>query len=292
MVKGWIKRLEFWLNLPDVKKHPLRAFWRRVLWRVHFMLRPGEPLVLNNWYRGMRIALPRSGSAASTFYRGHPNVHIVRAMEERLRPGDIVLDVGAHIGEYTLIAARLVGTQGLVYAIEPQSRAAEVITLNAHLNALENISIRELALADATGTMPFYWDARSWGGFLALNGNKTSLQVRCTTLDRFVEEEGIARVDFIKLDAAGNEKAVLLGGKSLLSSSAAPVLVFKFYQPQVVQERFGYEARETVELLGSWGYRMEVLAEEGRIPLSAANCYEFFSDYIYGLPVLAWREDE
>lgn len=280
------------LKQPEVKEHPLRAIWRRVLWRIHHSLRHGEPLVLNNWYRGMRIALPKSGSAAQVFYRQHSDVWIVRAMEERLRQGYIVLDVGAHTGEYTLVAARLVGAEGKVYAIEPQPRAADAITLNARLNGLETIRIRELAFTDSAGTMPFSRDEQSWGGFLTQDSTHTSFQVRCMTLDRFVKEEGIPHVHFMKLDAAGNEKAVLLGGCNLLNSSAAPVLVVKFYHPKVVRERFGYEARETVKLLQSWGYRMNVLTEKGKLPFSPSSCYEFFSHGTYGLPVLAWRDDE
>ena len=143
------------MNLSDVRRHPLRALGRRLLWRLHHAMHPGKPLVLEGWYRGMRIALPRSGSAAQVFYRGHSNVQIVRVMEERLKPGDIVLDVGAHIGEYSLVAAWWVGPHGQVHAVEPQPRAAEIIRLNAQLNGLPNIKVHQCALAEKLGTASF-----------------------------------------------------------------------------------------------------------------------------------------
>ena len=235
--------------------------------------------------------MPRSGSAAQVFYRRHSNAEIVQVMEQRLRLGDVVLDVGAHIGEYTLVAASLVGAEGRVYAIEPQPEAAEAIALNAALNGFRNIHVREVALADRAGTMLFRWDAHTWGGFLTNDGTVACLRVRCTTLDTFVEGEGIARIRLIKLDSAGNEKAVLLGGQKLLTSQQSPVLVCKLYHPQVVRERFGYEAREVLELLDSWGYELRALTVEGQKLISPRNCDGFFSRKTYGLAVLAWRQD-
>lgn len=214
-------------------------------------------------------------------------------MEEHVTPGSIVLDVGAHIiGEYSLVASFLVGATGQVHAIEPQPQAAEVIVLNARLNGLKNIKVHRCAVADREGTMPFRQDLNSWGGMLARNDGGANLQVRCTTLDAFVEEEGIPRVRLIKLDAAGNEKEALYGGRRLLTSRQAPLLIYKLYHPRVVKERFGYEAREIVELLASWGYTMRALTEKGEIPFSPENCYDLFSEHTYGLPVLAWREED
>jgi FkbM family methyltransferase len=284
------KRLLYVLRQPDFRAQPVRAVWRRVLWRLHHALNPGRPVVMGDWYRGMRIVLPRSGSAAQVFYRRHSSAEIVQVMEEVLEAGHVVVDVGAHIGEYTLIGASLVGNGGRVYAVEPQPYAAQVIALNARLNGFENIHVREVALADRAGTMPFRRDPRSWGGFLAYSGTEAASKVECTTLDDFVEKEGISRVHLIKLDAMGNEKAVLLGGRRLLTSREAPAIVCKLYHPRVVRERFGYEARESLALLESWGYELRLLTGGGKEPISPRNCYELFSRGDYGLAVLARRE--
>lgn len=78
----------------------------------------------------------------------------------------------------------------------------------------------------------------------------------------------------------------------MLTSHQAPVLVCKLYHPRVVRERFGYEAGEIVEILASWGYTIRCLTEKGEVPLSPENCYGLFSEHTYGLPVLAWREED
>lgn len=114
-----IQRLRYLVSQPDFRAHPVRAIWRRLLWRFYHALHPGKPLILEGWYQGMRIALPHSGSAAQVFYRRYSNYEIVRVMEETLREGDTVIDIGAHIGKYTLIAAYLVGSKGEVHAVEP-----------------------------------------------------------------------------------------------------------------------------------------------------------------------------
>lgn len=282
-------RLLHLFHQPDFRAHPLRALWRRLLWHLHWAFRRRPP-VLENWYGDLKIALPHSGCAAQVFYRKHSNRGIVEVMERYLRPGDIVLDVGAHIGEYTLVASKLVGPQGQVHAIEPQPHAAAIIAMNARLNGLENIKIHECALGDREGTMPFKWDSRSWGGLLVSGEKDGNLMVQCITLDQFCRREQLAYVRLVKIDAAGNERAVLQGGASLFCSAQPPVVLCKLYHPEVVRDRFGYEAREIVELLQSWGYALRVLTGSGELPVTPTDCYQVFSRRAYGFPLVGWRK--
>ena len=109
------------LRQSDAGRPPLRSITRRLSWRLHWML-SSKPLVLSDWWSDLVISLPHSGSAAHVFYeRGPTEPDLAAALVERLRPGGVFVDVGAHIGLYSLIAARLVGSPGRVFAIEPQS---------------------------------------------------------------------------------------------------------------------------------------------------------------------------
>jgi len=83
-----------------------------------------------------------------------------------------------------------------------------------------------------------------------------------------------------------------MGGKTLFLSRPFPFIICKFYHPSVVRERFGYDAREIVQILYDWGYRVNVLTRKGSIPVSVNNCYDVFKDHDYGFPLLAWREDD
>jgi len=242
-----MKRILYALNQPEFRSEPIKAFWRRLYWRLYHTLHRGRPLILRNWYHGMSIALPKSGSAAQVYYRKHSNVEIVRVMEKVLRSGDVVIDIGAHIGEYTLIAAALIGDEGKVYAIEPQPHAVDIIHLNAEINGLHNIRVHQIALGKESGIVQFRYDPKSWGGLIVLDNR--NLSVLCLTLDEFVQKEGLQSVRLVKIDAAGNERDVLLGRKTLFLSRPFPFIICKFYHPSVVRERFGYDAREIVQIL-------------------------------------------
>lgn len=186
---------------PDFRANPLHAVARRLLWQFHWVIRPNEPIILIDWYKGMSIALPRSGSAAQVFYRRHSNAEIVKIMEKILKPGDIVVDIGAHIGEYTLIAAYLVKPSGMVYAIEPQPECVNYIRQNCEINGLKKMyKVYQLAAGDLSGSVSFKRDPHSWGGLVVSDGG--NLSVQCVRLDDFAEREGLKNIAFIKIDAA------------------------------------------------------------------------------------------
>lgn len=279
-------RIKYFLAQPDLSQHPVQGIMRRIQWRIYWMFHK-TPMILRDWYHGLTIALPHSGSAAQVFYRKHSNFEIVRVMEETLQDGDTAIDIGAHIGEYTLIAAHLVGPEGQVHAVEPQPHAAEMIAMNGHLNQFDNVHIHKVAVGRVPGHIQFFYDQRTWGGLILLEG--VNLTVRCITLDELAEEERLSYVRLIKIDAAGNEKDVLLGGQNLLKGEQPPVIICKFYNPQVVKERFGYEAREIVKILHEWGYQIVALTSNGEVPITVDNCYGLFRNNEYGLPLKAWR---
>lgn len=122
--------------------------------------------------------------------------------ESRIRRGEVVLDVGAHIGMFTCLAGLVVGNGGKVYAFEPLKEFAEIIKKNVELNGLNNVVIVKKALGDQERLA-------SMNGILVTNDEG---DVQVTTLDRFVQENGVDRVDFLKMDVEGYERKVLLGG--------------------------------------------------------------------------------
>src|SRR5690348_14633186 len=116
--------------------HNGRQLWRRLRWRAHWVVRPSRPFTISRWWNGMTLTLPHSGAAATAFYRTFPSESIAAWMRELLRPGMAVVDVGAHAGVYSMLAAHLVGPSGVVQAVEPQAECVKIIEQNAALNRL------------------------------------------------------------------------------------------------------------------------------------------------------------
>ena len=106
--------------------------------------------------RGIRMRLFFESKMCKLIYFDDFEKAEQRFINKFLRPGDIFVDVGANIGLFTLIAAKLVGKRGHVYAFEPSSRIHQRLIDNIKLNNLTNVSCYQLALSDRDGEAILY----------------------------------------------------------------------------------------------------------------------------------------
>jgi FkbM family methyltransferase len=282
-----LRRVRKLLADPDVRRAPVRAITRRLVWRLHWVA-SSEPVLVSGWWKDLVISLPRSGSAAPVFYdRRPPEPSLAAALVERLPAGGVFVDVGAHIGFYSLIGAKIVGPSGCVFAIEPQPACASAIDMNMSLNGLGNIVRVAAAAGDADGSVRFSVNSRSMGGMIAEAGD---FEVPLMRLDTFVEGRGLGYVDLVKLDAAGNEHAALRGASELLKGRRIGALLCKLYTPAVVAERFGYDVSAVVDDLQEAGCSVSVLATSSHPALSLESSSEIdrlFEPAIYSRTLLA-----
>ena len=255
----YVDKIRRGLRRPEVRRHPLRAISRRMLWRLHWLCSPGTPVVINPWWRDLKIALPHTDNASLLFYRTHSDEGLAWLLQALLSPRMTFLDVGAHIGAFTLVGGKMVGTEGKVLAIEPLPPCAEAIRRNAAMNGMNNVKVYEGALCDYSGRIGFQSDSQRSSGWIATKPNHVAFETQCWTLDDFFRSAGITRVDVMKLDASGNELAALRGGAKTFRSGEVGTLVMKLYHPSVTQERFGYDSRESLSLLREWGFQSKLL---------------------------------
>jgi FkbM family methyltransferase len=143
----------------------------------------------------------------------------------RLRPGDVFVDIGANVGYYTAQAAATVGPAGRVIAFEPNPHIRSLLAATVNRNGFQDrVIIEDIALADGPpGTARFYISAdptnsgisslTPWDGHLTSGRLRDDavLDVPTRSFDDFVDENGIAQVDVVKIDVEGAETAVLRG---------------------------------------------------------------------------------
>jgi FkbM family methyltransferase len=239
---------------PDFRRHPLRALWRRLWWRVRWRLDRRPWMVA--WHDGLRIALPRSGPAALIYYQGLSEPDTADLLRALLGPGMVFVDVGAHIGEYTLLGARRVGDTGEVHAFEPDPRAHAVLVENVRLNRLSRVVTRPWAVSEAEGEAELRLHAEPALSALAtplspVGPAGESRRVPRVTLDGYIGER---RLDVVKIDVEGAEMLVVRGARRLLARPAAeaPVLVFECAGHNYA--RFGYAPADLFRLLAGHGY--------------------------------------
>jgi FkbM family methyltransferase len=143
-----------------------------------------------------------------------------------LRPDDVTLDVGAHIGAMTLAAAVL-APRGGVHAFEPVRVSAALARENASRNGLGNVHVHRLAVDEREGSARVHLNPAAAGGSFvsersALGPTET---VPATSLDAWVEAAGLERVDLVKVDAEGSELGVLRGARGVLGRFRPAVVV-------------------------------------------------------------------
>jgi FkbM family methyltransferase len=141
------------------------------------------------------------------------------------KPGDTVVDVGAHIGLYTIIAAKRVGPTGKVIAIEPDPENCNLLKRNVELNRLTNVITLECAAFSSNTKLKLYLPGKE-RGFTKLNTvmsnralTETFLEVDGNTLDHLMLMQGLTQINWIKIDVEGAELEVLKGATATLSEN-------------------------------------------------------------------------
>ena len=140
--------------------------------------------------------------------------HDLTLFEDYCRPGDTVVDVGANIGEVSIVASQRVGATGQVFAFEPQRRVYRYLLGNLSLNGCRNVTARNVALGSAPGTVRMSDDKQDDMNRITQSG---AIEVTCSTLDAEVTAPSIA---LLKIDVEGSELSVLQGAAGVLARSS------------------------------------------------------------------------
>jgi FkbM family methyltransferase len=168
----------------------------------------------------LRMIVDKVDRIAGYIYYFHvwePQISVV--LTQLLQPGDTVLDVGAHIGHHTLLAAKLVGASGRVYAFEASPQTFAALKTNIALNRLAQVDARNFAVCGDSGFINLFVAPYEDSGRNSLNERKGwhSIAVPCTRLDTLLDEICPSTIRFIKIDVEGAEREVLAGAGELLT---------------------------------------------------------------------------
>jgi FkbM family methyltransferase len=209
------------------------------------------------------------GEIARTGAYEPDTVAVLRAM---LAPGMVVVDAGAHVGQYAIIASPLVGPGGSVHAFEPDPETYQQLAANVRLNGCDNVTCTQAALSREAGTAPLYLaDVSNIGGSslrptVCYRGRQRA--VRVDTLDAYAAAHALSRIDVLKADVEGAELCVLEGGAALVAR-CRPLMILEL---SINTRAFGYTEADVRERLARWGYRLFALgpmplAELGQTPV-------------------------
>jgi FkbM family methyltransferase len=181
-------------------------------------------------------------------------------IETTLKPGDVFIDVGAHVGYFTLLAARRVTEAGTILSIEPNPAALEELHQNVERSRLNNVLIAHTACGDSDESVRLYLHTESNSSMASLSAaNATGgieVDVACSTLDDLCAERGVARAHLIKIDVEGAELSVLRGMDRILREMR-PIIVLEL-EPRLLSA-FGASTDAILALLAAYDYRVAPL---------------------------------
>ncbi len=161
----------------------------------------------------------------------------VRLMERLLHPGDTVVDCGAHVGYFTLLAARAVGPTGRVYAFEPEPANHALLCENLRRNGYEHVRVYRQAVAGQRGSAELISSGLDNGQHTLVRTGRPERHrqtVETITLDTVLEANGWPPVALVKLDLEGGEPDALRGMERLLARPQPPRLILEFC-PQILR---------------------------------------------------------
>jgi FkbM family methyltransferase len=167
-----------------------------------------------------------------------------RIFNTLVKPGDVVFDVGANAGYYTLLGTVLAGPEGKVFAFEPLPRNAAIIRRHVEMNKLSNVTVYEGAVSDRAGTARFDSGVIPEMAHLSESGG---IEVRTFKLDSLLAE-GVPPPAVMKIDVEGAEVDVLNGARQMIETHHPTMMVAThsvplFEQTKAFLESLGYEVR-------------------------------------------------
>lgn len=260
------------MRLSTEKKVQLARWisWFLIKLRAAFGLSP----ITKVYRRGIRWSLDVREGIDLAIFLGVYEPETIQTLSRLIQPCDVVLDIGANIGAITLPLARYVGEFGHVIAFEPTAWAYEKLEKNLSLNPhlYQRVKAEQIMLLETAQQVPDFvyssWNLTAEedhsthpqhkGRLMTTNG------VIGMSLDQYLEENPIDKLDLIKLDVDGYELPVLKGARKTISFYRPKIILEMAPHVQEEKQQFG----ELLEELKRNHYHLEHLGSGEIIPIN------------------------
>lgn len=195
-------------------------------------------------------------------------------VKKEIKNGDIVLDIGANIGYFSLIFSQIVGASGRVIAFEPDPNNFALLRKNVEINNLKNLTLIQKAVSNVSKPISFYlcdYNHAQHRIYPSSRCNET-ITVESTTIDEYISgKEFYNKINFVKMDVEGAEYDVLEGMEKTLKSNPTLKILCEF-SPKQIREH-GLKPEDILKQLLRYGFKIYPITTSGEkiIPIDYAK---------------------
>lgn len=225
------------------------------------------------------------------FWYGYYSRDVVYVLDRLVRPGMVVMDIGANIGEISMALAKRVGANGRVFSFEPMDKLYARLSEHIAVNSFYQVKALNIGLSDKAGSAKIYSanevfkDGAEHQGLGTIYASKTrsvlDQVITLSTLDQVVAENGLQRLDLMKIDVEGAELSVLKGGLATLERFR-PMIVIEI-QSETSHDA-GYEPADILGLLSRFGYTFQIIGRKGSLKSVTAEGLTKFQNVLCVAP--------
>ena len=232
----------------------------------------------------MKLDLSDAGISKQLYLTGVHEANSTRQFREEVRPGMVLLEVGANIGYYALIATQHIRPGGRIVALEPSPVSLRSLQENLKLNNVEDmVDVYPFAAGSQSGHLPFYMvSKRNLSGFINREGPGIDLiseiTVKVVPVDDVLRKLDVT-IDYFRMDIEGFEVEVVKGMVETLTTVPGPTGGFIEVHSRLLNEN-GSSARLFLEQMETFGYHVKTARFRGREDVVVYSNAEFYTHHL------------
>lgn len=266
--------------------HKIAVFRNNFFDWIYRKLRPKGIVLINVQGNKMYVNADETGIVPWLLMDGVMEKYETELFKKTIKENMLVIDVGANIGYFTLIAAKLVGKEGIVYAFEPVPHNYKLLCKNIEANDYTNVTPVLKALSNKCGKDKLWLDKIDFAipsfskeNVLFCSENKVLeknnfMEVETTTLDEFFKSiVKNNKIDVIKIDTQGAEGHVIDGAEEILRGNNNLKIFMEFWPEGLM--RFGVDPLELLHRLQKYGFKINLINERKQTLESIEKIIEF-----------------
>ena len=199
--------------------------------------------------------------------------------KKNIKEGDIVLDLGAHIGYFTCLFAQLVGKSGKVFSFEPEPNNFKLLKKNVEVNGYKHVTVEQKAVSDVKGIIKMYIsnspkDHRIYDR----HDGKESIQIESVRLDEYFKDFS-GKINAVKSNIQGADFAAFQGMKSIIEKSKSNIILALEYNPAMIKEFGNGDSEEFLDQLLDNNFKLHDLRwQEKIIPISKEKMMKLYNE--------------